>query len=117
LPFENATKDSSQEYISDGITQDIINSISKISSIKKVIGWFSVRGFKKTTRTFKDIAKELRVAAVLAGSIQKDGNKSRIVAELIEVSTNKSCGVTILNNSSNEISAVQSKVSGESLML
>jgi TolB-like protein len=85
LPFENATKDSSQEYISDGITQDIINTISKISSIKKVIGWFSVRGFKRTTRTLNDIAKDLNVAAILSGSMQKDGNKTHIVAELIEV--------------------------------
>jgi len=113
LPFVNATKDSSQEYISDGITQDIINSISKISSIKKVIGWFSVRGFRNTTKTLNDIAKELGVAAILSGSIQKDGNKTRIVAELIEVGTNKRLWGDDFEYDSKEISSIQSKVSGE----
>ena len=113
LPFENATKDSSQEYISDGITQDIINTISKISSIKKVIGWFSVRGFKRTTRTLNDIAKDLDVAAILSGSMQKDGNKTHIVAELIEVGTNKRLWGDDFEYESNEISSIQSRVSGE----
>jgi len=113
LPFENATKDSSQEYISDGITQDIINNISKISSIKKVIGWFSVRGFRQTKRSFNDIAKELGVAAILSGSIQKDAKKTRIVTELIEVSTNKRLWGDDFEYDNNEISSIQSKVSGE----
>ncbi len=47
LPFENIGAPDSDEYISDGITQDIIGSLSKISSLKKVIGWFSVKGLKK----------------------------------------------------------------------
>jgi len=45
LPFENVGGPDSEEYISDGITQDIINNLSKISFLQKVIGWFSVRGF------------------------------------------------------------------------
>ena len=89
LPFENTGTDSSEEYISDGITQDIINNLSKISSLKKVIGWFSVRSFKKTTKTLKQIADELGVAAVLSGTMQKHEGKIRIIVELIEVSTNK----------------------------
>jgi hypothetical protein len=45
LPFENSGSEKLEEYIPDGITQDIINNLSKISSLKKVIGWASVRSF------------------------------------------------------------------------
>ena len=45
LPFENTGSDNSEEYLTDGITQDIIKNLSKISSLQKVIGWFSVRSF------------------------------------------------------------------------
>src|SRR4029077_10233350 len=87
LPFENTGSDNSEEYLTDGITQDIINNLSKISSLKKVIGWFSVRSFKKTTKTLKQIADELGVAAVLSGTVQKQEGRIHIIAELIEVST------------------------------
>src|SRR5258706_1033564 len=84
LPFENSGEPDSEEYISDGITQDIINNLSKIASLQKVIGWFSVRSFKKTTKSLRQIADELGVAAILSGSIQKQEGKTRIVVELIE---------------------------------
>src|SRR5580704_17169245 len=89
LPFENSGRTDSDEYISDGITQDIINNLSKIASLQKVIAWFSVKGFKKTTKSAKEIADELGVAAILTGTIQKVEGKIHIIAELIEVSTNK----------------------------
>src|SRR4030095_13490459 len=69
LPFENTGSDSSEQYLTDGITQDIINKLSKISSLQKVIGWFSVRSFRKTTQSLKQIADELGVAAILKGSV------------------------------------------------
>jgi adenylate cyclase len=78
LPFENTGIDKSEEYISDAITQDIIQNLSKISSLKKVIGWISIKSFKNTTKSLKQIAEELGVAAVLSGTIQKQGEKSHI---------------------------------------
>src|SRR5580765_788838 len=113
LPFENTGTDSSEEYISDGITQDIINNLSKISSLKKVIGWFSVRSFKKTTKTLKQIADELGVAAVLSGTMQKHEGKTRIIAELIEVSTNKRLWGYDFEYESKDILSIQSNVAGE----
>jgi TolB-like protein len=113
LPFENTGTASSEEYISDGITQDIINNLSKISSLKKVIGWFSVRSFKKTTKTLKQIADELGVAAVLSGTMQRHDGKIRIIAELIEVSTNKRLWGYDLEYESKDILSIQSNVAGE----
>src|SRR5689334_15161577 len=89
LPFDNAGSEKLEEYLPDGITQDIISSLSKVSSLKKVIGWASVRSFKKTTKTIKQIANELEVAAMLTGSFQKQGDKIRVIAELTEAGTGK----------------------------
>lgn len=88
LPFEN-TADSTEEYLSDAIPQDIISNLSKVASLQKVIAWFSVRGFKKTNKTPSQISTELNVYAILSGRIQKHENKLRISVELIEAKTNR----------------------------
>jgi len=113
LPFENTGTDSIEEYISDGVTQDIINKLSKISSLKKVTGWFSVRSFRATTRTLKQIADELGVAAILKGTMQKHEGKTRIIAELIEVSTNKRLWGFDFEYESKDMASIQSNVAGE----
>ena len=113
LPFENGGTDNSEEYLTDGITQDIINKLSKMSSLQKVIGWFSVRGFKKTTMTLKQIANELGVAAILTGTIQKQASKTHIIAELIEVGTNKRLWGDDFVYEDKDILSIQSKVSSE----
>lgn len=113
LPFDNIGTAIGEEYISDGITQDIISSLSKISSLKKVIGWFSVRGFKKTTKSLNEIAKELGVAAVLSGSIRTQADKTRIIVELTEVNTKKRLWGDDFNYDSNDIVSIQSKVAGQ----
>jgi TolB-like protein len=113
LPFENVGGPDREEYVSDGITQDIINNLSKISSLQKVIGWFSVRSFKKTTKSLKQIADELGVAAILSGTIEKHEGKVHIIAELVEVSTNKRLWGDDFEYDSKDILSVQSKLVGE----
>ncbi|HET6999834.1 MAG TPA: tetratricopeptide repeat protein, partial [Puia sp.] len=110
LPFENIGSDKTEEYISDGITQDVISNLSKISSLQKVIGWISVRSFKKTSKTLKEIADELDVAAILSGTIEKEDQKTRIRAELIEVGTNKLLWVDKFEYSGNDFLSIQSKL-------
>jgi TolB-like protein/class 3 adenylate cyclase/Tfp pilus assembly protein PilF len=113
LPFENIGTDSTEDYLSDGITQGIIQSLSKISSLKKVIGWFSVRVFKKTPKTLNEIAKELGVTAILSGTIRKQGDKTRIITELIEVNTNNRLWGADFEYDSKDILSIQSKISGQ----
>ncbi len=113
LPFENIGSDKSEDYISDGITQDIINNLSKISSLQKVIGWISVKSFKKTNKTVKDIAGELDVAAILSGTIQKQGEKTHIIAELTEVGTSKRLWGDDFEYSGSDLLSIQSKVAIE----
>jgi len=113
LPFDNAGVADKEEYISDGITQDIINNLAKIASLNKVIGWLSVKSFKKTTKSLKDVADELGVAAILSGSLQKHENKIHIIAELIEVNTNKRLWGDDFEYEGKDILSIQSKIARE----
>ena len=113
LPFENVGVRDTEEYVSDGITQDIINNLSKISSLNKVIGWFSVRGFKKTTKTLKQVADELGVVAILSGSIARHADKIHIVAELTEVNTKRRLWGDDFEYDSKDILSIQSIVAGQ----
>ena len=111
LPFENT--DTSEQYLTDGVTQDIINKLSKISSLQKVIGWFSVRSFRKTTQSIKQIADELGVAAILKGSVEKRDNKTYIIAELIEAGTNNRLWGDEFVYDSKDFLTIQSRVSSQ----
>lgn len=113
LPFENTGSPDSEEYISDGITQDVINNLSKISSFQKVIGWFSVKSFRNTTKSLKEIADELGVAAILSGTIQKSEGKVHIIAELIEAGTNKRLWGDDFEYDNKDILSIQAEIAGE----
>ena len=86
LYFNNMSGDSTQDYFSDGITEEIIARLSGISGLK-VKSRTSVLQFKKGTKTVRQIADELGVANILEGSVRKQGNKVRITAQLINTET------------------------------
>ena len=113
LPFDNTGVDKSEDYISDGITQEIIQNLSKISSLQKVIGWISVKSFKNTTKSLKQIAEELGVAAVLSGTIQNQGQKSHIDVALTEVGTNKQIWGRSFDYSGKDLLSIQSEVAAQ----
>src|SRR5437660_11232749 len=86
LPFANMSGDPEQEYFSDGITEDIITDLSKVSAL-----WVAARN---TAFTFKgkhvdaaQIAKQLKVSHLLEGSVRKAGGRVRITAQLIDGAT------------------------------
>ena len=110
LPFDNPGSEKMEEYVTDGITQDIIGNLSKISSLKKVIGWVSVRSFKKTTKTIKEIANELGVAAMLTGTFEKHADKIRVIAELTEAVTGKRLWGEDFEYNAADISTIQNDV-------
>ena len=86
LPFVNMSDDPDQEYFSDGITEDIITDLSKISELF-VIARNSTFAYKNDPVNVQKIAKELRVQFILEGSIRKAGNRVRINAQLIDAHT------------------------------
>jgi TolB-like protein/class 3 adenylate cyclase/Tfp pilus assembly protein PilF len=83
LPFENMSGDPEQQYFSDGITEQIITSISKVPYIF-VIARQSSFAFRDKQMTVQHIAKELGVRYILEGSLQRSGDRIRINAQLID---------------------------------
>jgi len=82
LPLENLSADSSQEFFSDGLTEELICAVAKISSLR-VISRTSVAAFKGTRKSLPQIAKELGVAAVLEGTVARSGRSVRVTVQLI----------------------------------
>lgn len=83
LPFVNTSTNAENEYFSDGITEEIINALSKIKSLK-VTSRTSSFYFKNKNIPIKQIGKELNVSAILEGSVRLSGDKIRITAQLIQ---------------------------------
>jgi adenylate cyclase len=86
LPFANMSNDPEQEYFADGITEDIITDLSKVSALM-VIARNTAFTFKGKHVDVKDIARQLGVTHVLEGSVRKAGNRVRVTAQLIDGAT------------------------------
>jgi adenylate cyclase len=86
LPFDNMSDDPEQEYFSDGLAEDLITDISKISSLH-VVSRNSSFAFKGQALNVKDIAGRLGVKNILEGSVRKMGSKLRINAQLIDATS------------------------------
>ncbi len=82
LPFVNMSADAENEYFSDGITEEIINALTKIEGLK-VIARTSSFAFKGKNIDIREIAEKLDVSSVLEGSVRKMQNRVRITAQLI----------------------------------
>jgi len=83
LPFANRSDDQQQEYFSDGISEDIITDLSKVSSLS-VVARNAAFAFKGRSADLREVARELGVSHVLEGSVRKAGNRVRITAQLID---------------------------------
>ena len=86
LPFVNMSDDPEQEYFSDGITEDIITALSRISGLL-VIARNSTMFYKDKAVDVKKVALEQGVQHVLEGSVRKSGNRIRVTAQLIDATT------------------------------
>ena len=82
LPLENLSRDHEQDYFADGMTDDLIADLSKISALR-VLSRTSVVQYKGTNKTVPEIARELNVDAVIEGTVEREGSRVRITAQLI----------------------------------
>ena len=88
LPLENLARDSEQEYLADGMTDQLITDLAQIPSIR-VISRTSVMQYKNTHKGLNQIARELNVAGVVEGTVLRSGERVRITAQLIQVRNEK----------------------------
>jgi TolB-like protein/Tfp pilus assembly protein PilF len=86
LPFVNMSDDSESEYFSDGMTEEIINALAQLKDLR-VAARTSSFAFKGSSPDLGEVGAKLRVATVLEGSVRKAGNRLRITAQLIDVSS------------------------------
>jgi len=84
LPFADLSPEKNQEYFCDGMAEEIIDALSKIGGIR-VVARTSSFAFKGKQQDIREIGKKLNVAAVLEGSVRKDGNRLRVTAQLNSV--------------------------------
>jgi adenylate cyclase len=109
LPFANMSSDSDQEYFADGISEDIITALSRIS-------WFFVIA-RNTTFTYKGqavdvrrVAKELGVRYVVEGSVQKAGNRIRITGQLVDGETGNHLWAEKYDRDLEDVFAIQDEI-------
>jgi len=116
LPFTNMSSNPEEGYFADGVTEELITSLSGVRQLT-VIARTSVMGYKGTTQKVREIGRELEVGSVLEGSVRKAGNKVRITAQLIDAETEGHLWAQNYDRQLDDIFAVQSeiaeKVAGE----
>jgi len=88
LPLTNLSADSGQDYLADGITEELIGQLAAIHDLR-VISRTSVMRFKGSKEAVPDIAKTLGVDAIVEGSVIRDGNRIRVHAQLIRATTDE----------------------------
>lgn len=109
LPFANFSGDSEQEYFSDGITEDLITDLSKLSGLF-VISRNSVFLYKGRAVKPEQVSKELGVRYLLEGSVRKAGSRVRITAQLIDATTGYHLWADRYDRELQDIFAVQDEV-------
>jgi adenylate cyclase len=111
LPFVNMSGDPEQEYFSDGITEDIITDLSKVSALA-VASRNSAFVFKGKHVDVLKVARELKVTHVLEGSVRKAGGRVRITAQLVDGSSNEHVWAERYDRDLDDIFALQDEISG-----
>jgi TolB-like protein len=109
LPFVNLSGDASQQYFSDGITEDIITELSRFRSLF-VIARNSSFQFRDKATDVRRIAQELSVQFVVEGSVRRNGDRLRITAQLIDAATGSNLWADRYDRSLDDLFAVQDEV-------
>ena len=110
LPLENLSGDKDQDYFADGMTDELIANLAKIRSLH-VISRSTAMAYKGTRKPLSAIAHELNVDAVVEGTVMRVGNRVRITAELVQVSTDHHLWADTYEGQMGDVLALQNRVS------
>lgn len=109
LPFSNLSQDPTQEYFSDGVTEDLITGLSKVSGLF-VIARNSVFTYKGRPVKVREVGRDLGVRYVLEGGVQRSGRRVRITAQLVDATTGYHIWAERYDREVNDIFALQDEV-------
>lgn len=109
LPLDNISANEADEYFADGMTEELISSLSKISNLR-VIARSSIMKYKGLPTDIATVGKELMVGSVLAGTVRQMGNKARISVQLIDVATQDNIWTMEYDRNLQDIFVIQSEI-------
>jgi len=109
LPFENRSEDKANAYFAEGIQDEILTRLSKIADLK-VISRTSTQHYKSAPKNLSEIAKELAVAHILEGSVQKSGDAVRVNVQLIKAANDSHLWADTFDRKLTDIFSVESDV-------
>ena len=109
LPFENLSSDKENAYFADGIQDEILTRLSKIAALK-VISRTSTQKYKSAPDNLREVGKQLGVANLLEGSVQKIGNAAHINVQLIRVATDEHLWAESYNRKLDDVFGVEGEV-------
>src|SRR4026207_1754434 len=109
LPFENRSRDPGNAYFADGIQDEILTRLSKIADLK-VISHTSTQHYKSAPKNLPEIAKQLGVAHILEGSVQKSGDSVRVNVQLIKAANDSHLWADTFDRKLTDIFSVESDI-------
>ena len=109
LPMANLSPDPNDSYFADGITEEIISTLSSVRGLS-VISRTSVMGYKETTKKLREIGKELEVGSILESTFRKSGKKIRITTQLIDVVEDKHLWAQSYDRELDDVFAIQTDI-------
>lgn len=109
LPLENLSHDPDQDYFADGMTEELITNLSKITALR-VISRTSAMQYKQSRKTVPEIARELKVDAVVEGAVARSGNRVRITAQLVHAPSDTHLWAEEYERDSGDVLALESEV-------
>jgi adenylate cyclase len=112
LPFENLSEDKANVYFADGIQEEILNRLSRIRDLK-VISRTSTQRFKSSTDDIAQVAKQLGVANILEGTVQKAGDQVRVNVQLIDAANDSHLWAERYDRQLIDIFAVESDIAAK----
>jgi serine/threonine-protein kinase len=112
LPFVNMSDDPENEYFSDGLTEELLNTLVRIGGLK-VTGRTSSFVFKGQSRDLREVGELLNVANVLEGSVRKAGNRVRITAQLVKTSDGYHLWSDTFDRELDDIFAIQREIADQ----
>ncbi len=109
LPFANMSPDPGDEYFADGMTDEIISTLSRLDQVE-VISRTSVMQYKRNQKSIREVSNELNVGTVLEGSVRKFGNRLRITTQLIDAVKDRHIWAEAYERNLQDVFVVQTEV-------
>lgn len=111
LPLDNLSGDPSEEFFADGLTDQLITDLARVGSLR-VISRTSVLRYKGTKESLPEIARELKVDAIVEGSVVRSGRRVRVTAQLLQASTDQHLWAETYDRDLGDVLKLQGEVAG-----